>query len=178
MARAKSKRHRSEHQAAVHHSRHHRVDQNADHARNEAEEIMSAGREQMGRMQRSAFDSLGFFSGPMSRIMEQHWSMVQRMMQAMQGESLRFFNRRLEHASHVIENSRDFNGVPGLMQLQQEWMLDFARDYSEQPSRFGQLMRELAAESTERFSELSSEVLDEAEDNLEEAEHEADRAAA
>ena len=104
----------------------------------------------------------------MSRLVDQNWSVFQKMVQAMQEESLRFFNRRLEHTSHIIENSRDFQGVSGLMQLQQEWMLDFARDYSEQASRLAQRMRDLAADSTEQLADASSEALEESESEAEE----------
>jgi hypothetical protein len=170
MARAKRKQHHSTHHSA---SRNHstRNRDGGEEVRHGAEQMMSAGQTSA----RSAFD---IFSGPMARIMGHNWSLFHKVVQAMQEESLRFFNRRLEHTSHIIENSRDFHGVGGLMQLQQEWLLDCARDYSEQATRFAQLVRELAADSTERFAEASVALESEIENAEEEYEEEPHRAAA
>jgi hypothetical protein len=55
------------------------------------------------------------------------------------------------------------------MNLQQEWMIDLARDCSEQATRFAQLMRDLAAE---RFAE-ASETLENEEEEYEEVVHRA-----
>jgi hypothetical protein len=123
----------------------------------------------------SAFNAFDIFSGPMARIMDHNWSLFQKTVQTMQEESLRFFNRRLEHTSHVMENSRDFQGVSGLMQLQHEWMLDLARDCSEQATRFADRIRDLAADSTERFAEESAEVLERSESQLNDEEDEAEK---
>ena len=169
MARAKRKQHHSTHHVA---SGHHSARSRNENARHGAERIVSTGREQIGRMQRSARSAFDIFSGPMARIMDQNFSLFQKTVQAMQEESLRFFNRRLEHTSHVIENSRDFQGVSGLMQLQQEWLMDCARDYSEQATRFAQLMREMAVDSTERLAEASLEAMERGESELENAEEE------
>jgi hypothetical protein len=155
MAKAKRKQHHlAQHAASRHHSR-----------------STSAGTQQSGRMQKNAksgFETFDILSGPMARIMGQNWSLFQKTVQAMQEESLHFFNRRLEHTSQIMENSRDLPGVSGLMQLQQEWMLDLARDYSEQATRFADLIRHLAVDSTERLVEASSEVLERSESELEE----------
>jgi hypothetical protein len=153
MAKAKRKQHHSTHHSAIgHHST--QVDEQVGHER---------------RIGKSAFDAIGMFSGPMARIMDHNWSLFHKTVQAMQEESLRFFNRRLEHTSHIIENSRDLQGVTGLMHLQQEWMIDLARDCSEQATRFAQLMRDLAAE---RFAE-ASETLENEEEEYEEVVHRA-----
>lgn len=135
----------------------------------------------MRKRAKSALDAFGMFSAPMAHIMNHNWSMFHKTVLAMQDESLRFFNRRLEHTSSIIENSRDFQGVSGLMQLHQEWLVDCARDYSEQATRFAQLMRELATDSTERLVEVSGtlgRVESEIEDEEEESEEEEHRAAA
>lgn len=171
MARTRRKQH--------HHSTHH-----STHGRPSARHDTQHGQDQIGRMRSSTRSAFDVFGGPMARIMDHNFSLFQKTVQTMQEESLRFFNRRLEHTSHIIENSRDFQGVSGLIHLQQEWMLELARDCSEQATRFAQLMRELAVDSTERFAEASSEVLERGESELEhgarayEEEAEAHRAAA
>ncbi|HEX4080947.1 MAG TPA: hypothetical protein VHX61_18950 [Rhizomicrobium sp.] len=130
-----------------------------------AEAVGSAGAETMRtatrqarRMQRNAFDAFDMFSGPMTRLMDQNWSMFQKIMHAMQEESLSLVNRRLEHTSHAIESSRECEGISGLFSVQQEWMLDFARDYSEHSKRFAEIMRGLAEDGASRVTEASSEM--------------------
>jgi len=167
MARAKRKNHHSTHHATSgHHSAHNHKARRG------------AGREELGRMQKSAPSAFDMFSGPMARIMDQNFSLFQKTVQTMHEESLRFFNRRLEHTSHIIENGRDFQGVSGLMQLQQEWMLELARDYSEQATRFAQLMRDLAVNSTEHFAEATDALENAIENEAEKYEEEGHRAAA
>lgn len=117
----------------------------------------SHARHRAGLMAFDAFDILG---GPMARVMDQNRMIFQRMIHAMQEESLRFVNRRLEHTSHAIESSRECHGVSGLMAVQHEWILDFARDYAEQTKRFAELMRELAEDGTATLSEASSSVME------------------
>ena len=168
MARAKRKQHHSTHHSTSGHRSASR--QHSSHGHDElhgAERTALEGQEQIARMQRSARSAFDIFSGPMARIMDHNFSLFQKTVQTMQQESLRFFNRRLEHTSHMMENSRDFQGVSGLMQLHQEWMLDLARDCSEQATRFAQLMRDLAVDSTERLTEVSSEVLERGESEIE-----------
>ncbi|HEX3431461.1 MAG TPA: hypothetical protein VHT03_11300 [Rhizomicrobium sp.] len=173
MARAKRKQHHSTHHASnKHHSTHSRKENGGNDTEYAAERMISAGREQMGHMQKNAKSALDVFSGPMARIMDHNWSLFQRTLHAMQEESLRLFNRRLEHTSQIIENSRDFQGISGLMQLQQEWLIDCARDYSEQATRFAKLFGEMAVDSTERFAEASSEALERGESEIEDAEEE------
>lgn len=176
MARTKRKQqHSTHHSASGHHSTHGRTEGNGDNVYHGAERSAAAGREQIWRMQKGPQSAFDIFSGPMARIMDQNFSMFQKAVQTMQQESLRFFNRRLEHASHMIESSRDFQGVSGLMQLQQEWMVELARDCSEQATRFAQLMRDLAVDSTERFAEASSEALEHGADEMEGEEEEYER---
>ena len=169
MARTKRKQHHS-----THHSTHHSA---GGHHSTMADEQAGNTRKHA----RSALDAFGMFSGPMARIMDHNWSLFHKTMLAMQDESLRFFNRRLEHTSHIIENSRDFHGISGLMQLHQEWIVDCARDYSEQATRFAQLVRELAADSAERLVEAAESIErgeSQIEEELEEEFEEERRAAA
>jgi chromosome segregation ATPase len=143
-----------------------------DEAAETAEAIGSAGAEtvqaatrQMRRIQRSAFDAFDMFGGPMTRLMDQNWSNFQRLMHAVQEESLNLVNRRLEHTSHAIESSRECEGLSGLLSVQQEWMVDFARDYAEHGKRFAEIMRGAAQDGaskvTDATSGIASQVRDE-----------------
>jgi hypothetical protein len=134
-----------------------------DKMRKESEEAMSAARRQ-ARMTRkgalAAFDAFGFFSGPMARVMDQNRLMLQKLMRLVQEESLRFVNRRFEHTTNAIESCRDCKRVSSLMAVQQEWMLDFARDYAEHTKRFTELMREQVEDGAATLSEVSSAVME------------------
>jgi len=170
MARAKRKQHHSTHHSAGgRHSTHNHND-NRDNGRRGSERMISAGREQLGRMQRNSRSAFDMFRGPMARMLDYNFSLFQKTVQTMQEESLHFFNQRLEHTTRAIESSRDFQGVSGLMQLQQEWMLELAHDCSEHATRFAQMMRDLATESTERLVEVSSEAMERSEEELEDEE--------
>ena len=170
MARTKRKQHHSTHHSTR--ARHAPHGHGHENGRQDAERMVTVGRERIDHMQKSARSAFDVFSGPMARVMDHNFSLFQKTMQAMQEESLNFFNRRLEHTTHIIENSRDFQGVSGLMQLQQEWVLELARDYSEQATRFAQLMRDIAVDSTERFAEASTEAMERAETEIEDEEEE------
>lgn len=153
MARAKRRNHHA-HQS-------HAGDHLENEMEHEARETIAAGKRGLHHAERSAmaaFDAFDIFGGPMSRLMDHNRSMLQKMMRAMQQESLRFVNRRLEQASHAIESSRECHGVSGLMAVQQEWMLELARDYAEQTKRFAELMRELAEHGTASLSRVSTET--------------------
>lgn len=181
MAKSKQKRHQSTPHS--NHSSHHSTRRSkgrhtTHHGSKGTERMMAAGQEQFRRFQKSAgsgFDALGVFSGPMSRLMDQNWSVFQKTMQVVHEESLHFFNRRLEHTSHLMEESRDLQGISGLMKLQQHWMAEFARDVSEQATRITNRMRELAVDSAEYLAEASSDTL-ENEQELEEKYEKEERA--
>lgn len=176
MARAKQRHHHSNNHKQEHgHEREHGPGNVRDEMEEDTQEAIERTGRQAHRIQRSAFETFDVFSGPMARLMDQNWSMFQRMMQAMQTESLKFMNRRLEHTSHAIEGSRDCDGISGLLTIQQEWMVDFARDYAEQTKRVAELMRDLAEDGASSFSNATTEI---SERGRNEAEDEHRRAAA
>lgn len=123
-----------------------------------AREAVGHASREVHHLQSRAFDAFDMLNAPMARLMDQNWSTFQKTMQAMQAESLKFMNRRLEHTSHAIESSRDCEGISGLLAIQQEWMVDFARDYAEQTRRLGELMQELAENGASNLSTVSSDI--------------------
>lgn len=130
----------------------------AEEMQHAAHEASDAGQRTLRRMQHSPFDAFDVFGGPMTRLMEQNWSIFQKMMHAMREESLHFVNRRLEQTTHAIESSKDCDGISDLLAVQQEWMVNFTRDYAEQTKRFAELMRDLAEDGTANLSHAASEV--------------------
>jgi hypothetical protein len=88
--------------------------------------------------------------------MDQNRMIFQKMLHAMQEESFRFVNRRLEHMGRAIEHSRECQGVTGLMAVQQEYLMDLAWDYAEQTRRFADLVRELAEDGSAQLSESAN----------------------
>lgn len=105
-------------------------------------------------------DALGgfdAFNGPLARMIDHNRAVFQKMLSAMQEESLRFVNRRLEHTGRALENYRDCQGVTGLMNVQQEFLMDLARNYAEQTRRFADLVRELAGDGAAGLTEAASE---------------------
>jgi hypothetical protein len=136
-----------------------------EHAAHEAADM---GRQVIRRIQHGAVDSFDVFSTPMARLMDQNWSIFQRMMHVMREESLHFMNRRLEQTSHAIESSKECSGIPGLLAVQQEWMVNFARDYAEQTKRFAEAMRDLAGDETSNLSQAATDVAERGRNAVEE----------
>jgi len=132
------------------------------------QEMGNIARKQFRHVQHNAVESLDVFSGPMARLMDHNWSMFQKMMQAVREESFGFVNRRLEQTSQAIENSRDCNGLSDIFAIQQEWMVNFARDYAEQTKRFAELVRDLAEDGTSNLTHATSEVAERGRDAVEE----------
>jgi len=132
--------------------------QTAEAVRSASAETVRAATQQARRIQRNAIDAFDVFSGPITRLMDQNWSAFQKILHAMQEESLNLVNRRLEHTSHAIESSRDCQGFSGLLSVQQEWMLDFARDYAEHNKRFVDIMRGAAEDGGSRVTAASTGI--------------------
>jgi hypothetical protein len=149
-----------------------------DELEREEEEMERAAEESVSFAKtrgQNIMDAFDAFGGPMARVMDCNRAILQKLMHAMQEESLNFVNRRLERTTHAIEHSRECHGVSGLMAVQQEWMLDFARDYAEQTKRFTELMRQLAEEGSTTMSEASGALMRE---NPANRHHESERRAA
>lgn len=130
-------------------------DEKMEHA---AHEMGSTAGHEARRMQHNLLIPFDVFGEPMARLMDQNWSMFQKMMHAMREESLEFVNRRLEQTSHAIESSRDCDGISDLLAVQQDWMINLARDYAEQTKRFAELMRNMTENGTANVSHAASDV--------------------
>lgn len=91
--------------------------------------------------------AFGALSDSFVKMMERNRTIAERMVLAVQEESLRFVNLRLERTSKAIRDSRECHGLTGLIGVQHEWLVDAARDYVEESRRFGDVIREIAAES-------------------------------
>jgi hypothetical protein len=133
-------------------------EENAEEMGESMREMGNAAQRQLRHAQHKAIESFDLFGGPVTRLMDQNWTIFQKLMHAMREESVDFVNRRLEQTSQAIENSRDCNRISDLLSVQQEWMLNFARDYVEQTKRFGELVRDLAQDGTANVSNAASEV--------------------
>jgi hypothetical protein len=92
------------------------------------------------------------------KMLEHNRTIFEKMMLAMQEESLRFVNLRMEHTSKALQNSRDCHGLPGLLTVQHDWLVDAARDYAEESKRFGDVMRDIAAERTNEFADVAAQT--------------------
>jgi hypothetical protein len=101
----------------------------------------------------AAFDAV---SGSFVKMLEHNRHVFEKMVLALQEESLRFVNLRLEHTSKAIQNSRDCQGLTGLFGAQHEWLMDAARDYAAESQRVGDVMREIAAEGASEVTEAAS----------------------
>lgn len=89
-----------------------------------------------------AGETLGSINASLFKVIDQNRTIAQEMMRALQEQSLRFVNLRLEHTGRAIERSRDCHGLSELVAIQHEWMMDIARDYAEMTQRFADVLRD------------------------------------
>ena len=121
-----------------------------------------------------ARDTFVSVNNSMIKALEQNRVITQNLMKAMQEESLRFMNTRLEHASRTVEKSRECQGISQLIALQHDWLMDIARDYAELNKRFGEVLHEM----TEQSAEHASDMVADASRMVQKNENAAERAAA
>jgi hypothetical protein len=121
-----------------------------------------------------ARDAFASMNSSFMKAIDKNRTITQNLFQAMQEESLRFMNQRLEHTSRCFERGRDVQGLPALMALQHEWFMDMAHDYAELNKRLGEALQE----ATEQSVEHVNEVVADAATRTQKAEAANDRAAA
>ncbi len=107
----------------------------------------------------TAQETLSGVNNTFMKAVDQNRTIVQNLMRAMQEESLRFVNMRFEHTSRAIERSRECQGLSGLISLQQDWMMDAARDFAEFNRRFGEVLHEVAEHGVENMHDLTTDAV-------------------
>ena len=121
-----------------------------------------------------ARDTFTTVNNSLIKALEQNRAITQNLLKAMQEESLRFMNTRLEHTSRTVEKSRECQGISQLITLQQDWLMDIARDYAELNKRFGEVLHEM----TEQTADSVSDMVADASRVAQKAENAAERVAA
>lgn len=120
--------------------------------------IISAAQETVSTATEKTRDAFVTVNTSLMKALDQNRIIAQNMMRAMQEESLRFMNTRLEHASRAFERSRDWQGISTLITLQQDWLLDAARDYAELNKRFSDAIHDAAEQGTESANDIAVEA--------------------
>lgn len=100
------------------------------------------------------------FNSSFVKALEHNRAIYEKMVHAMQEESLKFINLRLEHNARAIESARDCQGISGLLTVQNEWLTDLARDYTEQSRHFGELVRELAEDNIATAKDVAKDAVE------------------
>jgi Phasin protein len=105
-----------------------------------------------------ARDTIMTVNNSLMKAFEQNRVITQNLFKAMQEESLRFMNTRLEHTSRAFEKSRECQGIPQLVTLQHDWLMDIARDYAELNKRFGEVLQEMTEQTADHASDLVTDA--------------------
>jgi hypothetical protein len=121
-----------------------------------------------------ARDAFANVNNSLMKAIDHNRVITQNLMKAMQEESLRFMNTRLEHTTRAFEKSRECQGLSALIALQHDWLMDAARDYAELNKRFGEVFHDV----TEQTADHASELVADASRMQHKAESAAERAAA
>src|ERR1051325_5614570 len=110
----------------------------------------------------------------LAQAAESQRQLAQEMSVFAKDESLRFANLRLERNGSTLDKLQNCHGIPGLINVQQEWLRDFLQDYSSQSMR----MMSQAKDAMDRTSEVVQKAGDQmshmAQDNsghLQETQH-------
>jgi len=93
------------------------------------------------------------------KAIDQNRAIALNLMRAMHEESLRFMNMRLEHATRAFERSRESQGLPALLSLQQDWFLDVARDYAELNKRFSDVLHDVTEQSVNGATDVVADAV-------------------
>lgn len=96
-----------------------------------------------------ARDAFANMNTSLMNALDQNRVVAQNLMRAVQEESLRFVNARLEHTTRAFERSKDCQGISALITLQHDWLLDAARDYAELNKRFSDVLHGAAESGVE-----------------------------
>ncbi|HUO92198.1 MAG TPA: phasin family protein [Rhizomicrobium sp.] len=105
-----------------------------------------------------ARDAFTTVNNSMMKAMDQNRAIVQNLMKAMQEESLRFMNTRLEHTSRAFEKGRECQGLSQFIALQQDWLMDAARDYAELNKRFSEVLQEVTEQTADHANEMIADA--------------------
>jgi 2',3'-cyclic-nucleotide 2'-phosphodiesterase (5'-nucleotidase family) len=105
-----------------------------------------------------AAEAISGVNSSLMKAFDQNRTIVQQLMRAMQEESLRFVSLRFEHTTRAIERSRDMQGLSGLITLQQDWLMDAARDFAEFNKRFGEVLHEVAEHGVDNMNEVAADT--------------------
>jgi phasin protein len=99
-----------------------------------------------------ADQSVTRFNGVLGDAMERGVSIFGNSMRALQRESMRFLTRRMEDNARAAQEFGSCKSFPDLLVMQQRWLADMTRAYSEEWARYGDLMTE-ALHDTENAAE-------------------------
>ncbi|HTW36092.1 MAG TPA: hypothetical protein VMD53_15845 [Rhizomicrobium sp.] len=105
-----------------------------------------------------ARDTFTTVNNSLMKALDQNRLITQNLMKAVQEESLRFMNTRLEHTSRAVEKSRECQGISQLIMLQHDWLMDIARDYAELNKRFGEVLHEMTEQTADHASDLVADA--------------------
>lgn len=101
-----------------------------------------------------AHDALAAVSNSMIKAIDQNRVIAQNFLRAMQEESLRFMNARIEHTSQTFERSRECQGISAFIALQHDWLMEMAHDYAELNKRCGDLFSGITEQTVETASDI------------------------
>ena len=105
-----------------------------------------------------ARDTFTTVNNSLMKALDQNRVITQNLLKAMQEESLRFMNTRLEHTSRTVEKSRECQGISQMIQLQHDWLMDIARDYAELNKRFGEVLHEMTEQTADHAADMVADA--------------------
>lgn len=97
-----------------------------------------------------AFDPAGLLATmPFADAFGRGATMMSRSLAAMQRESVRFMNKRLEDNMRVAGEMGACRNLPDMLALQQKWLAGLTRAYADEWQRYNELMAEIVSGDAE-----------------------------
>ena len=87
-------------------------------------------------------------NGAMAEAFERSASALGKNMRTFQQESARFVTKRAEENANAMERFASCKSLPDVFVAQQQWFSDMTRAYSDEWTRFGEVMGEMVQDST------------------------------
>jgi very-short-patch-repair endonuclease len=100
----------------------------------------------------------------MTQAAQNQRALLQEMTSFAKTESLRFFHMRLERNEAALDKMQHCVGLPGLIEVQQEWLRDFVTDFIGQNMRLAGTLRGAAHETAAVATDAAQDNLDQTQD--------------
>lgn len=112
------------------------------------------------------------------KTLEQNRKLAAEVARFTRDETTRFVHLRLGRTGEAFSHFQGKDGVPALVQVQQAWLRDLVKDYTDQSLRYAGLVRTLATNLTAAARETGQQMVADSREIARETQHDLQEAGA